>query len=74
MTPPPKVVKLGASQVRQMPRMRSHVQNVEDVIKVFATEKQKDKPITEDKKAEQTNDEKKSRARKKVKMRKRRQW
>ena len=70
----PKVVKLGTSQVRQTSRMRIQVQDVEDVIKVFATEKQKDKPITEDKKADQTNDEKKSPARKKVKMRKRRQW
>ena len=51
--------------------MRSQAQDVEDVIKVFAAEKQKDKPITEDKKAEQKNDEKKSPARKKVKMRKR---
>ena len=39
--------------------------------KVLAAEKQKDEPITEDKKAEQQSDEKKSPARKKVKMRKR---
>ena len=68
MMMPPKVVKLGASQVRQMPRLTA--QDVEDVIKVFAAEKQKDEPITEDKKAEQKNDEKKSPTRKKVKMRK----
>ena len=42
MTTPPKVVKLGTSQVRQPPRMRSQAQDVEDVIKVFAAEKQKD--------------------------------
>ena len=70
MMMPPKVVKLGTSQVRQPPRMRSQVQDVEDVIKVLAAEKQKDEPITEDKKAEQKNDEKKSPARKKVKMKK----
>ena len=50
--------------------MTSQVQDVEDVIKVFATEKQKDKPIIEDKKVELKNDEKKSPSRKKVKMRK----
>ena len=71
MIPPPRVVKLRTSQVRQPPRMRSQTQDVEDVIKVFAAEKQKDKSITEDKKAEQKNDEKKYPARKKVKMRKR---
>ena len=70
MTMLPRVVKLGTSQVRQSPRMRSQAQDVEDVIKVFAAEKQKDEPITEDKKIEQKNDEKKSPARKKVKMRK----
>ena len=74
MTTPPRVVKLGTSQVRQLPRMRSQAQDVEDVIKVSAKEKKKDDPITEDKKAEQRNDEKKSLARKKVKMRKRKQW
>ena len=73
MTMPPRVVKLGTSQVRQLPRMRSQAQDVEDVIKVSAKEKKKDDPITEDKKAEQRNDEKKSLARKKVKMRKRKQ-
>ena len=73
MTTPPKVLRLGTSQVRQMPRMMSRAQDVEDVIKVFAAEKQKDEPITEDKKAEQKNDENKYSARKKVKMRKRRQ-
>ena len=60
MTTPPKVVKLGASQVRQPPRMRSQAQDVEAVIKVFTAEKQKDEKITKDKKAEQKNDEKKS--------------
>ena len=54
--------------------MRSQAQDVEPVIKVFAAPKQKDEKITEDKKAEYKNDEKKSPARKKVKMRKRRQW
>ena len=73
MRMPPKGVKIGTSQVRQPPRMRSQAQDVEDVIKVFSTEKQKDEQITEDKKTEQKNDEKKSPARKKVKMRKRRQ-
>ena len=70
----PRVVKIGTSQVRQPPRMRSQVQDVEHVIKFSAEEKKKEEPITEDKKAEQRNDEKKSPARKKVKMRKRRQW
>ena len=71
MTTPPKGMKPSSSQARWLPRMRSQVQDVEDVIKVFATEKQKDELITKDKKAEQKNDEKKSPARKKVKMRKR---
>ena len=70
MITPPKVVKLGTSQVRQPPRMQIQAQDVEDVIKVLAIEKQKDELITEDKKAEQKNDEKKSPARKKVKMKK----
>ena len=51
--------------------MRSQAQDIEDVIKVSTKEKKQDEPITEDKKAEQKNDEKKSPARKKVKMRKR---
>ena len=72
MTTLPKGVKIGTSQVRQLPRMRIQSQDVEYFIKVFAAEKQKDEPITEDKKTEQKNDEKKSPARKKVKMRKRR--
>ena len=71
MMMPPRVVKLGISQVRQFPRMRNQVQDVEDVIKISAKEKKKSEPITEDKKAERRNDEKKSPARKKVKMRKR---
>ena len=50
--------------------MKSQAQDVEDVIKVSAKEKKKVELITEDKKAEQKNDEKKSLARKKVKMRK----
>ena len=74
MTMLPRVVKLGISQVRQFPRMRSQAQDVEDVIKVSAEEKKKAEPITEDKKAEQRNDEKKYPARKKVEMRKRKQW
>ena len=69
----PRVVKVGTSQVKQPPRMRSQAQDVEDVIKVSAEEKNKYEPITEDKKAEQKNDEKKSPAGKKVKMRKIRQ-
>ena len=73
MVTSPKVVKLETSQVRQFPRMRSQAQDVEDVIKISAEEKKKDEPIIEDKKAEQWNDEKKSLARKKVKMRKRKQ-
>ena len=52
MTTPPRVVKLGTSQVRQFPRMRSQAQDVEDFIKVSAEEKKKSEPITEDKKAE----------------------
>ena len=71
MTTPPRVVKLGTSQVRQPSRMKSQAQDVEDVIKVFAKEKKKTEPIIEDKKAVQKNDEKKYPARKKVKMRKR---
>ena len=71
MMTPPKVVKLGASQVRQPPRTKNQAQDVEDVIKSSA--EKKNEPITEDKKAEQRNDEKKSPARKKVKMRKRKQ-
>ena len=51
MTTPPRVVKLGTSQVRQPPRMRSQAQDVEDVIKVSAEEKKKDEPIIEDKEA-----------------------
>ena len=73
MTTLPRVAKVGISHVRQSPWMRIQTQNVEDVIKFFAVEKQKDEPIIEDKKTEQKNDEKKSTARKKVKMRKRRQ-
>ena len=73
MTTPPRVVKLGISQVIQLPWMRSQAQDVEDVIKISAEEKKKFEPITEDKKAKQKNDEKKSPTRKKVKMRKRKQ-
>ena len=50
--------------------MRSKAQDVEDIIKISAEEKKKAEPITEDKKAKQQNDEKKSPTRKKVKMRK----
>ena len=73
MTTPPKLVKLGISQVRQFPRIRNQVQDVEDVIKISPEEKKKSEPITEDKKAEQKNDEKKYPAIKKVKMKKRQQ-
>ena len=70
MTTPPKVVKLSTSQVRQLLRMKSQAPEVEVVTKVSAKEKKNAEPITEDKKAEQKNDEKKSPTRKKVKMRK----
>ena len=53
--------------------MKSQVSELEVVTKVSAKEKKKAEPITEDMKAEQKNDEKKSPARKKVKMRKRKQ-
>ena len=70
MTMPPRVVKLGTSQVRQPPRMKSQAPKVEVVTKFFAKEKKNAEPITEHKKVEQKNDEKKSPARRKVKMRK----
>ena len=73
MTTPPRVVKLGTSQVRQPLRMKSQAPEVEVVTKVSAKEKENVEPITEDKKAEQKHDEKKSPARRKVKMRKRKQ-
>ena len=73
MTTPPKVVKLGASQVRKPPWMKNQAQDIEDVIKSSAVERKNNEPITEDKKVEKKNDEKKSLPRKKVKMRKRRQ-
>ena len=52
MSTPSRVVKLGISQERQFPRMRSQAQDVEGVIKISAEEKKKAEPITEDKKAE----------------------
>ena len=73
MMTPPRVVKLGTSQVRQLLRMKSQAPEVEVVTKVSAKEKKNAEPITEDKKAEQKNDEKKSPARRKVKMRKKNQ-
>ena len=73
MTTPPRVAKLSTSQVRQPPRMKSQAQEVEVVTKVSAKEKKNAELITKDKKAEQKNDEKKSPARRKVKMRKRKQ-
>ena len=73
MTTPPKVVKLETAQVRQSLRMKSQAPEVEVVTKVSAKEKKNAESITEDKKAEQKNDEKKSPARWKVKMRKRKQ-
>ena len=72
MTTPPKVVKLETAQVRQSLRMKSQAPEVV-VTKVSAKEKKNAEPITEDKKAEHKNDEKKSPARRKVKMRKRKQ-
>ena len=74
MTMPPRVVKLSAAQVRQPLRTKNQVPEEEVVTKVSANEKKNAEPITEDKKAEQKNDEKKSPARRKVKMRKRKQW
>ena len=73
MATPPKVVKLETSQDRQPPRKNSQASEVEVVTKISAKEKKNAEPITEDKKAEQKN-EKKSLVRKKVKIRKRRQW
>ena len=73
MTTPPKVVKLETTQVRQLLRTKSQAPEVEVVTKVSAKEKKNAEPITEDKKAEQKNDEKKYPARRKVKMRKRKQ-
>ena len=73
MTTSPRVVKLSTAQVRQPLRMKSQVPEVEVVTKVSAKEKKNAEPITEDKKAKQKNDEKKSPARRKVKMRKRKQ-
>ena len=73
MTAPPKVVKLETAQVRQSLRMKSQAPEVEVVTKFSTKEKKNAEPITEDKKVEQKNDEKKSPARRKVKMRKRKQ-
>ena len=73
MTTPPKVVKLEIAQVRQSLRMKSQAREVEVVTKVSAKEEKNVEPITEDKKAEHKNDEKKSPTRRKVKMRKRKQ-
>ena len=73
MMTPPKVVKLETAQVRQSLRMKSQAPEVEVVTKVSAKEKKDAEPITEDKKAEQKN-AKKYPVRKKVKMRKRKQW
>ena len=67
MTTSPKVVKLSTAQVRQPLRMKSQAPEVEVVTKVSAKEKKNAEPITEDKKAEQKNDEKKSPARRKEK-------
>ena len=39
MTTPPRVVKLGTSQVRQPPRMKSQVLKVEFITKLFAKKK-----------------------------------
>ena len=73
MTMSPRVVKLSTTQVRQPLRMKSQAPEVEVVTKFSAKEKKNAEPITEDKKEEQKNDEKKSPARWKVKMRKRKQ-
>ena len=53
--------------------MKTQAPEVEVVTKVSAKEKKNAEPTTEDNKAEQKNDEKKSPARRKVKMRKRKQ-
>ena len=68
MTTSPRVVKLSTTQVRQPLRMKTQAPKVEVVTKVYAKEKKNAEPITEDKKAEQKNDENKSPARWKVKM------
>ena len=67
-------MKLGTSQVRQPLRMKSQAPEVEVVTKVSAKEKKNAELITKDKKVEQKNDEKKSPARRKVKMRKIKRW
>ena len=69
----PRDEKVSTSQVRQSLRMKSQAPEVEVVTKVSAKEKKNAEPITEDKKAEHKNDEKKYPARRKVKMRKRKQ-
>ena len=51
MAPPPKVVKLDASQVRKPPWMKSPVRDVISVIKSSAIERNNNESITEDKKA-----------------------
>ena len=73
MTTSPRVVKLSTAQVRQPLKMKSQAPEVEFVTKVSAKEKKNAEPITEDKKAARKNDEKKSPAGQKVKMRKRKQ-
>ena len=70
MTTSPRVVKLSTAQVRQSLRMKSQFPELEVVTKVSTKEKKNAEPITEDKKAEQKNDEKNSPVGKKVKMRK----
>ena len=73
MTTLPRVVKLSIAQVRQSLGMKSQAPEVEVLAKVSAEEKKNAEPITEDKKAEQKTDEKKSPATRKVKIRKRKQ-
>ena len=53
--------------------MKNQAPEVEVVTKVSANKKNTAEPTTEDNKAERKNDEKKSPARRKVKMRKRKQ-
>ena len=52
MMTPPRVVKLSATQVRQLLRMKSQALEVEVVTKVSANEKKNVEPITKYKKAE----------------------
>ena len=73
MTTSPRVVKLSTAQVRQSLGTKSQTPEVEVVTNASAKMKKNAEPTTEDKKAEQKTDEKKSPATRKVKIRKRKQ-